>query len=175
MKSIQFILGGCRSGKSKYALDYANQNWHSKKFFIATCEALDNEMKSRITNHQKERGPNWKTVECPIDIASVIEELAIQKGGILLDCVTLWINNLMCNSMDDNQIKEKVETFVNTLQKISCPITVVSNEVGMGIVPENAMARQYRDLVGYTNQKIAAISNNVILMVAGIPFQIKSE
>jgi len=172
MKYIKFVLGGCRSGKSRYALDYANKHWQ-KKFFIATCEPLDNEMKSRILNHKKERGPDWETKECPVDIDKMIEKLSSQKGGILLDCVTLWINNLMCLSMDETQIQKKVDTLIKVLQNKNCPILIVSNEVGMGIVPENGMARVYRDHVGYANQKIASISDQVILMVAGIPHQIK--
>jgi len=170
---IQFILGGCRSGKSRYALDYANTHWHSPKSFIATCEPLDNEMQSRIDNHQKERGPDWHTIECPIDISRAITDEAKSSKGILLDCVTLWISNLLCKAMDEASIKQSIVLLVKTLESINCPICIVSNEVGMGIVPENAMARQYRDLVGFANQQIAAAADQVVLMVAGIPRMVK--
>ncbi|MBF0450428.1 MAG: bifunctional adenosylcobinamide kinase/adenosylcobinamide-phosphate guanylyltransferase [Candidatus Magnetomorum sp.] len=173
MKSIQFVLGGCRSGKSRYALNIANQNWHDPKFFIATCEPLDNEMQQRIEHHQEERGPNWHTIECPIDIDQSILQLPVPKGGILIDCMTLWMSNLMCNNMDEQVIKNQVTALIESLSRVECPIIIVSNEVGLGIVPENSMARMYRDLVGYTNQRIAAIADRVILMVAGISLVIK--
>jgi len=169
MYPIQFVLGGCRSGKSKYALTYANTNWPPQKCFIATSEPLDHEMKARITNHQKERGPDWHTIETPINICDTIQNESYKYSGILLDCVTLWINNLMCQNMDDDTIKKQIAQLLHTLKQIKCPIIIVSNEVGLGIVPDNAMARLYRDLVGYANQQIAAISEIVVFMVAGIP------
>jgi len=173
MKSIQLILGGCRSGKSRYALNHANKQWKGKKYFIATCEALDHEMQQRIDCHKKERGPDWQTIECPIDIDQAIAQCAHQQSGILLDCITLWISNMMCKELTETQIKNQIISLTKTLSLIECSINIVSNEVGLGIVPENLMARQYRDIVGFANQQIAAVANQVILMVAGIPLSIK--
>ncbi|ETR72403.1 MAG: adenosylcobinamide kinase [Candidatus Magnetoglobus multicellularis str. Araruama] len=169
MKTIQFILGGCRSGKSKYALNYANKHWHSPKCFIATSEPLDNEMQSRITNHQKERGADWQTIECPIELSQVIQKESHQFSGMLIDCITLWINNLMCQKMKEPAIKKQIVLLLDAIQHSDCPIIIVSNEVGLGIVPDNFMARLYRDLVGYANQQIANIADQVVFMVAGIP------
>jgi adenosylcobinamide kinase/adenosylcobinamide-phosphate guanylyltransferase len=171
MNVIQFVLGGCRSGKSKYALTYANKHWQPPKCFLATSEPLDNEMQTRIANHQKERGPDWHTIECPTDICQPIQNNAHEYSGMILDCITLWISNLMCQDMDEVSIKNQIAQFLDALKSIKCPIIIVSNEVGLGIVPDNAMARSYRDLVGYANQQIAAISDSVVFMVAGIPMQ----
>jgi len=173
MNPIRFILGGCRSGKSKHALTYANNHWQPPKCFIATCEPLDPEMQSRITHHQNERGPDWHTIECPINICETIQHESHQFNGILLDCITLWINNLMCQDMDEASVKRQIAQLCHALKKIKCPIIIVSNEVGLGIVPDNAMARLYRDLTGFANQQIAAISNQVDYMVAGIPMEVK--
>jgi adenosylcobinamide kinase/adenosylcobinamide-phosphate guanylyltransferase len=173
MHPIRFVLGGCRSGKSNYALNYANTHWQPPKCFIATSEPLDHEMQVRIANHQKERGPDWHTIECPIKICDTIQKESQKYSGMLLDCITLWINNLMCRDMDGISIKKQILLLIEGLKKTTCPILIVSNEVGMGIVPENAMARQYRDLVGYCNQQIALISEHVVFMVAGIPMTLK--
>jgi len=169
MYPVKFITGGCRSGKSKYALTYANTHWQPPKCFIATSEPLDHEMQVRIADHQKERGQDWHTKECPINICDTIINQSQQYSGMLLDCITLWINNLMCKDINEIAIKEHIAQLSESLKQIKCPIIIVSNEVGMGIVPENAMARLYRDLVGYANQEIAAISDDVIFMVAGRP------
>jgi adenosylcobinamide kinase/adenosylcobinamide-phosphate guanylyltransferase len=173
MYSIKFVLGGCRSGKSKYALSYANSHWQAPKGFIATSEPLDHEMQARIANHQKERGRDWHTIECPINICNTIQHVSHQYSGMLLDCITLWISNLMCQDMDDAFIKNQIAQFLDALTNIQCPIVIVSNEVGLGIVPDNAMARLYRDLVGYANQQIANIAEQVVFMVAGIPMTVK--
>jgi adenosylcobinamide kinase/adenosylcobinamide-phosphate guanylyltransferase len=173
MYPIKFVIGGCRSGKSKYALIHANTHWQPPKCFLATSEPLDHEMQTRIVNHQKERGQDWHTIECPINIYEKLLNESHQYSGMLLDCVTLWINNLMCRDMDEISIKNQIAQFLESLKKIKCPIIIVSNEVGLGIVPENAMARLYRDLVGYANQQIAGISDDVVYMVAGIPMIIK--
>jgi adenosylcobinamide kinase/adenosylcobinamide-phosphate guanylyltransferase len=175
MNSIQLVLGGCRSGKSKYALTYANTYWQPPKCFLATSEPLDNEMHARIANHKKERGPDWHTMECPITICDTIHNNAHNYSGILLDCITLWISNLMCRDMDDDLIKQQISLFLDTLKKIECPIIIVSNEVGLGIVPDNQMARLYRDLVGYANQQIAEIADRVVFMVAGRPMTVKND
>ena len=175
MYPIRFVLGGCRSGKSKYALTFANTHWQPPKCFIATSEPLDHEMQTRITNHQKERGPDWHTIERPINICDTIINESHKYSGMLLDCVTLWINNLMCRDMDELSIKNQIAQLLETLKKTKCPILIVSNEVGLGIVPDNAMARLYRDLVGYANQQIAAISDEVVFMVAGIPMTLDNH
>jgi len=173
MHPIRFVLGGCRSGKSNYALTYANEHWQSPKCFIATSEPLDQEMQSRITNHQKERGQDWHTIECPIKIYETILNESHKFNVMLLDCITLWVSNLMCQDLNEIAIKKQIALLLEALKNTACPIMIVSNEVGLGIVPDNAMARLYRDLVGFANQQITTISEQVVFMVAGIPMTIK--
>lgn len=169
-----FITGGCRSGKSRYALHYANQHF-SKKLFLATCEVLDEEMAQRIENHKKMRGPEWQTVEEPIDIIDRIKEDGADSEVILIDCLTLWLYNLLMKWDRDLRIKEETETLIDTLKKSDASSILVSNEVGMGIVPADPLSRRYRDLLGTMNQRIAEALDTVIFMVSGIPIFLKGK
>ncbi len=166
-----FVIGGCRSGKSGHALKIAEEI-KGKRVFIATLIPNDTEMEERVMNHQKERRDRkWETVEAPVFLSSAIEENC-RKGAdvIVVDCLTLWVNNLF---MEEKNTNQAAQDLVGMVQKASCPVILVSNEVGAGIVPENPMARRFRDVTGYINQQVAAAADKVIWMVAGIPVTIK--
>ena len=168
------ILGGCRSGKSSHALALANEVSGNKKIFMATSIPTDQEMLDRVDKHVQERGPAWQTAEVPVDIPEKIEMLSPEVDVILVDCLTLWVSNLMFNGLNSQGLVKKVDQLTGVLEKAACPVIMVSNEVGSGIVPENVLARQFRDMAGFVNQKIAAASDVVTLVVAGIPMKIKS-
>jgi len=168
------ILGGCRSGKSSHALALANQVPGNKKIFMATSVPTDKEMQERVEKHVKERGDSWDTAEVPVDIPEKIERLAPDVDVILVDCLTLWVSNLLFNGFDSQGILEKTRLLTTVLKTTACPVIMVSNEVGSGIVPENALARKFRDMAGVVNQRVADASENVTLVVAGIPMVIKS-
>ncbi len=179
---ITFIIGGARSGKSRFALDLANKSVLSEggqKVYIATAQALDNEMKERIEKHKKERSvvdsthrAEWITIEEPLDIAALINNIHAKYDVILIDCLTLWLSNLM---LADKDIETEIETFCSSLSTVRCPLFTVSNEVGMGIVPDNELSRRFRDMAGHLNQKVAGIANEVYSVTAGIPLKIKQE
>jgi adenosylcobinamide kinase / adenosylcobinamide-phosphate guanylyltransferase len=170
MGQITLILGGVRSGKSNFALEQANQ-CGGKRVFVATARSLDKEMEDRIANHKKERGLDWSTFEEPLNIAGVLRELTRDCGVVLIDCLTLWVSNLM---HEERNQEEEQNIFASALESCLVPqIYVVSNEVGMGIVPEYPLGRAYRDQLGLLNRKIAQVASKVILMIAGIPVEIK--
>jgi len=167
-----FITGGCRSGKSRYALSYSNQHF-SKKLFLATCEALDEEMAQRVENHKKMRGPEWLTVEEPIKVADRIKEYGNEVEVILFDCITLWLSNLLMKLKSDSIITGEVDQLLGAIKQSRSSFIIVSNEVGMGIVPADPLGRRFRDLSGMANQRIAEVAETVILMVSGIPVFLK--
>jgi adenosylcobinamide kinase/adenosylcobinamide-phosphate guanylyltransferase len=173
VKHLVFVIGGCRSGKSKHALQAAEKIAAKRKIYIATCVPQDDEMKKRVAWHQKERGPNWVTVEEPLDLPRIIVANSLEADVILIDCLTLWTSNLLMETHDEAILKDKIEQLVQALAQADCPIFVVSNEVGSGIVPENRLARQFRDIVGWINQSVAMCADRVVWMVAGIPVAIK--
>ncbi len=170
-KKIVFVTGGARSGKSSFAMSEALK-LKGRKAYIASAEALDGEMKERIKKHKKDRGDGWDTYEEPIRISDVLKKIEGQYSVILLDCLTLWLSNLM---MNNKGIEKEIELLCSALNAESCTLYVVSNEVGMGIVPENEMARRFRDMAGALNQKIAGIADEVYMVVAGIPVKIKGR
>ena len=173
MKEIIFVIGGCRSGKSTYALQTAEKVPAERKIFIATCVPQDNEMKQRVARHQKERSQNWVTVEEPLHLPEAILENSPKADVMLVDCLTLWVSNLLMETDDEEKLEEAISQLIDTLEKATCPIVLVSNEVGTGIVPENRLARQYRDIIGLANQAVAKTAGKVIWMVAGIPVTVK--
>lgn len=173
MKKIIFVLGGCRSGKSRHALKLADQVYGQNKTFIATCVPRDEEMKQRVLYHKKERAPDWKTLEVPVLLSEAIIENSRKRGVILIDCLTLWVNNIFMENNGQENIDGHLIKLTRSFDKVRCPVILVSNEVGAGIVPENKLARQFRDVMGFVNQKVADISDEVIWMVAGIPTTIK--
>jgi adenosylcobinamide kinase/adenosylcobinamide-phosphate guanylyltransferase len=174
---IIFIVGGARSGKSSYALDTASRVKGSKAY-IATAQALDTEMKKRIEGHKKNRGEDWDTFEEPLYITGTLTEISGKYNAVVLDCLTLWLSNLMHKS---TQPEHTINEFIDALESLSRSdsskvlngliLFIVSNEVGMGIVPGNELAREFRDLSGALNQKVTA--DEVYLVTAGIPMRIK--
>lgn len=174
-RKIVFITGGARSGKSSFALKEASLV-RGRKVFIATAEAIDPEMKERIERHRRDRGAGWETYEEPLHVSKAIEETSERYDVLVLDCLTIWLSNLMWAGSD---VRWEIENLVCTIKRFSdnSPATlfIVSNEVGMGIVPESEMARKFRDLAGTLNQRVAEVSGEVYWTVAGIPVKIKGE
>ena len=169
-----FITGGCRSGKSRYALDYANRHF-SKKLFLATAEALDEEMAQRIENHKKVRGPEWQTIEEPVEIVNKIKKYGGDGKVILIDCLTLWLYNLLMKWGDDSRIIDETDKLIDVIKQNPSSFILVTNEVGLGIVPADPLSRRYRDLIGTMNQRIAAALDTVIFMVSGVPLFLKGK
>lgn len=168
---ITLILGGTRSGKSSFAQELAEKSGH-KLVYIATAEAFDDEMTDRIHRHQQDRGPNWQTVEENRDIASVIAVHSAPQVTLLIDCLTIWLSNLMLAEAD---IDAAVDQLVKTLSTAQGSIILVSNEVGSGIVPETALGRRFRDESGWMNQRVATAAHNVALITAGLPLWLKRQ
>ncbi|HEY3234103.1 MAG TPA: bifunctional adenosylcobinamide kinase/adenosylcobinamide-phosphate guanylyltransferase [Polyangiaceae bacterium] len=160
------VTGGARSGKSRYALALA-ERLGSERVFIATAQARDAEMADRIQRHQRDRGPGWTTVEESLNIAPLLA----QKGVVVLDCLTLWLSNLLEASVPD--LDREFGRLTRSLADAPNPIIVVTNEVGLGIVPENALARRFRDAAGELSQEVARVATSVILMCAGMPLSLK--
>jgi adenosylcobinamide kinase / adenosylcobinamide-phosphate guanylyltransferase len=180
MADIILVTGGSRSGKSGYTQKRAEQ-LDGKKVFIATCPRVDTEMDERISRHVAERRESdWQTIEEEIDIAGVIKENH-ESDIILVDCLTLWVNNLLYlhHQKNRNFTEDELATICQEIIKVSSEhpgiIFFVTNEIGSGIVPENSVTRRYRDLVGRCNQNIAQNANEVILVSCGIPLTLKSN
>jgi adenosylcobinamide kinase/adenosylcobinamide-phosphate guanylyltransferase len=170
-KQIILVTGGARSGKSRYAEQRAVA-LGARRLYVATAEAKDDEMCQRIAEHQKRRDNEWATVEEPL---AWVPALLAQRGRIdcaLVDCVTLWLSNLLLQR-DAEFAREKIEELLETLPRLDFHVVLVTNEVGWGIVPDNALARQFRDLLGWANQRIAVVAQEVVLTVAGIPMIVK--
>jgi len=161
--------GGARSGKSRYALGRAEAH-AGELVFIATGQAFDDEMADRIRQHQADRGSRWRTVEAPITLAEAITENAAAGTLVLVDCLTLWTSNLMLAEQD---IEAATDQLVAAVLSAEGPIILVANEVGLGIVPDNALARQFRDLAGRINQAVAASVDEVQFLAAGLPLRLK--
>lgn len=173
MKRITLVIGGCKSGKSRHALDAANRETAAQRIFIATAEPFDDEMKARIARHRNERGNDWHTVEAPINLAAAIKANGRPDSVILVDCLTLWLNNLLMDPQSEKDIEGRIVELIETLSSLESTIYLVSNEVGAGIVPENKLARRFRDLAGIANQAVASSADEVVWMVAGVAAQIK--
>jgi adenosylcobinamide kinase/adenosylcobinamide-phosphate guanylyltransferase len=167
------VTGGCRSGKSRHAQNLAEAVPGVRRCYIATCVPLDEEMQRRVARHQADRGPEWRTVEEPIAVARAIDAHSAKANVILVDCLTLWISNLMGAGKDMDAVVAAARELSETVGRSACPVILVTNEVGAGIVPKNALARTYRDTAGLVNQSLAAACDRVVWTVAGIPVQIK--
>ncbi|MCT2401419.1 bifunctional adenosylcobinamide kinase/adenosylcobinamide-phosphate guanylyltransferase [Novosphingobium mangrovi (ex Huang et al. 2023)] len=167
--SVLFVIGGARSGKSRHAQTRI-EALPGRLAFIATGQAFDTEMEARIARHRADRGPRWKTVEAPIDLPAAIDGAARHADALLVDCLTLWLSNLMLANHD---VETGIEKLCGALKVCPVPVTLVANEVGMGIVPENALARRFRDEAGRLNQRIAAVADEVVLVAAGLPLSMK--
>jgi adenosylcobinamide kinase/adenosylcobinamide-phosphate guanylyltransferase len=168
-KGSLLVLGGARSGKSRYAQQRA-EALDGELVFIATAQALDAEMTDRITRHRLDRGARWHTVEAPIEIADAIAAESRADRVLLIDCLTLWASNLMFAERD---IDCEVRKLTDAMARAPGPIILVANEVGLGIVPENKLARQFRDVAGSINQAVASAANEAIFVAAGLPMRLK--
>lgn len=165
------ILGGARSGKSTHA-EALMQAFPPPYRYVATAEVLDDEMARRVADHQSRRGASWRTVECPLALPETLERLDAEPAPILVECLTLWYANVLLRS-GESAARTSVLALCDVLSSVSSPVLLVSNEVGCGIVPENALARSYRDLAGWANQHVAKVCRAVTYVVAGIPFVLK--
>jgi len=168
MSKIILVTGGARSGKSVIAERLISQ-FGPGPIYIATAEARDNEMAARIAVHQARRGARWETVNAPLNLVTALHSTD-NKGPRLVDCLTIWLSNVM---LTDGDWQASSDTLAQTLTELSSPVILVTNEVGAGIVPENKLAREFRDAAGLLNQKIAAIADEVYLAVAGLSVQLK--
>lgn len=183
MAEMTFVTGGARSGKSSFALEFAESLSEQERFFIATCPRVDGEMEERVTRHQQERlGRDWETIEEDIELARLVtERLSSGFGVVLLDCLTLWINNLLFQaektgkSIGDNEVAQLCDDLIGAISLSPYQFVVVSNEVGLGIIPDNPLARKYRDLVGTANQCFGRNAERVVLVSCGIPLYIKGS
>ncbi|MCO5065511.1 MAG: bifunctional adenosylcobinamide kinase/adenosylcobinamide-phosphate guanylyltransferase [Rhizobiaceae bacterium] len=168
MPELTFILGGARSGKSAHAerlIELLPAPW----LYIATAQAFDDEMRERIRQHRHRRGDGWQTLESPLDLADALGRVPHHQP-VLVDCLTLWLTNQMLAEAD---CEAAGAGLMDVLSRPRGPWFVVSNEVGLGIVPDNALARRFRDEAGRLNQRVAAVADRVLFMVAGLPMQVK--
>jgi adenosylcobinamide kinase/adenosylcobinamide-phosphate guanylyltransferase len=172
MGRIYFITGGARSGKSGFAEKLAG-DLQGKRAYVATAQALDEEMASRIAKHRHDRGSAWDTFEEPLAIAELLRKLSDRYPVLLLDCLTLWLSNMMAHTDNDSQVLARSEELVAAVRDFKGQCIVVSNEVGLGIVPDNPLARKFRDLAGMLNQRMAQAADEVYFTAAGIPLKIK--
>jgi adenosylcobinamide kinase / adenosylcobinamide-phosphate guanylyltransferase len=171
-RRIVLVLGGVRSGKSRYAQEFAACG--KRVAFLATAEAGDDEMRQRIARHREERPASWTTFEVPIALEDALLQCGGQFDTILIDCLTVWTANLMEHEGQDcDLVLAHADRLAKLLGSVSGSVVLVSNEVGSGIVPDNEMGRTYRDLLGGVNQRVAAVADEVILLVAGCPLVIK--
>jgi adenosylcobinamide kinase/adenosylcobinamide-phosphate guanylyltransferase len=168
---VTLVLGGASSGKSRFAQDLAERQPGSL-LYVATAGAGDDEMAVRIARHRQNRGARWHTLEAPLDL-TVVVPAAVGHGAVLVDCVTLWLTNLLLAGEAPEAVWPAVDAFLEVLAGLPAPLILVSNEVGQGIVPEQALARTFRDLAGQVNQTLAARADNVWLVTAGLPLQLK--
>jgi adenosylcobinamide kinase/adenosylcobinamide-phosphate guanylyltransferase len=175
MNPITLVIGGCRSGKSDYGLALGEAAPGSCKKFVATCVPRDPEMRARVDRHRRDRPHAWETVEEPVGLVSVIERHGPAADLLLIDCLTLWVSNLMLDGLGVEAIEHEGEKLATALLAAACPVILVTNETGAGIVPDNELSRTFRDAVGFVNQKIAACAHRVCWMVAGIPVYIKGQ
>jgi len=161
---LSLILGGARSGKSRHAEALAAR-YERPGVYVATAVAGDAEMAARIAQHQSRRGDGWRTIEEPLALAQCLNREAAADRVVLVDCLTLWLSNVMAA---DRDVEAEIQVLVAALEGLPGPVILVSNEVGHGIVPINALARRYRDHAGLLHQRLAAIADHVVFVVAGL-------
>ena len=166
---VTLVLGGARSGKSRFAESLAPEGG-VQCVYVATAEPVDDEMASRVAAHRARRGPAWRTVEAPVELARAIERESSPRTWLLADCLTVWLGNLMHHGLAVDAARD---ALLESLAAAPGPVVLVANEVGLGIVPDNAMARAFRDHAGRLNQTVARMADTVCLVAAGIPVTLK--
>lgn len=166
--ALTLVTGGAKSGKSRFAERLVTQSGR-RKIYIATAEAWDDEMRARVAAHQSDRGPGWRTVEAPRDVIGALR--AVEAGDmVLLDCATLWLTNVMLAEAD---LGVESDALLAALAACPAPVVVVTNELGWSIVPDNALARRFRDAQGRLNQRLAAEAGVVVAVISGLPLILK--
>jgi adenosylcobinamide kinase/adenosylcobinamide-phosphate guanylyltransferase len=171
LASSLFILGGARSGKSRFAVE--SHRAHARVSFVATAQPRDADMAARIARHRAERPASWRTVEEPYDLVTRLRPDTADADVVIVDCLTVWVANLMLRGDADEWVVKQVEELA-ALLPLAADVTLVSNEVGEGVHPPTAEGRRFRDLLGTVNQRVAAAADRVVLMVAGIPLVVKA-
>ncbi len=172
--SVTLVLGGVRSGKSRYAQQLAEKS--RRVVFVATAKATDDEMAAKIQLHRGDRPKEWLTVEEPLELPKVLAQHELDCEVIVVDCLTIFAANLIEAEGEDNEaIERRAEALCEALRAVQCSVVLVSNEVGSGVVPAYPLGRRYRDLLGEINQKVARIADDVVLMVAGLPLALKGH
>ena len=174
---VSLIIGGGRSGKSSYAQDYALGvcEGTQSRAYIATAEAIDEEMKARIAAHQRDRADRFITIEEPIDLAKAIRDLPPSVEVCIVDCLTVWLGNLLHHQGIPDKRFDQMNDLYEELKKAKCELLLITNETGLGLIPADAESRAFRDLAGWMNQDLAALAQNVILLVAGLPLALKGD
>ncbi|HXU89250.1 MAG TPA: bifunctional adenosylcobinamide kinase/adenosylcobinamide-phosphate guanylyltransferase [Methylomirabilota bacterium] len=173
MASSLFVLGGARSGKSRFAVE--SHRAHTEVTFVATAQAHDADMTARVARHRAERPVQWRTVEEPYELVSCLRARAAESDTVIVDCLTLWVSNLMLRGDADEWIVKQGEELAAVVAAGERDLTLVSNEVGEGVHPPTAAGRRFRDLLGLVNQRVAAAADRVVLMVAGVPLSVKAR
>ena len=168
-RGVTLVLGGTRSGKSAFAESLV-QACGLQPVYVATAECVDDEMRDRIATHRARRGAAWRTVEAPVDLVRATGRESTPQACLLVDCLTVWLGNLMHHGRD---VDAATEALLESLVTAPGPLVLVANEVGLGIVPDNAMARAFRDRAGWLNQAVARVAESVYFVAAGIPMAIK--
>ena len=171
MKRITVVTGGSRSGKSKHALELAAK--YLNKGFVATAEASDDEMLARIQRHRRERDPSYLTIEEPVDLAAALGSLPDATDVVVVDCITVWLGNLFHRERIEEETCPEIEAFLDILESPPCDLILVTNELGMGIIPVDSGSRRFRDVAGTINQQLAWRAQEVIFTVSGVPVRIK--
>ncbi|MDX8351718.1 bifunctional adenosylcobinamide kinase/adenosylcobinamide-phosphate guanylyltransferase [Cognatiyoonia sp. IB215182] len=170
LPKISLVLGGAASGKSAYAENLV-LSMGLAPIYIATAQSFDDEMTAKIAAHQEARDAKWHTIEEPIDLPAVLAQRSSDQA-VLIDCATLWLSNLLLGAHD---LDARCADLVTALQNCDAPVAVVSNEVGQGVVPDNALARRFRNAQGRLNQQIASIADRVVVVMAGLPMTLKDQ
>jgi len=175
MGKITLITGGARSGKSAFALSLGLQHY-SKRAFVATAVPFDREMKERISRHREQRGDQFQTIEEPLELPRVLADLPSGIEVVVVDCLTVWLGNLYHHFQDtEEKVQVQVDVFLDHLDQPVCDLILVTNEVGWGIVPENPLARSFRDMAGYLNRRVAQKAACAYMLCCGIPLSLKGE
>jgi adenosylcobinamide kinase/adenosylcobinamide-phosphate guanylyltransferase len=173
-KTVTLVLGGVRSGKSRWAQELAEKA--ERVAYVATAQARDAEMRAKIRRHQEDRPKHWQTLEEPLELARVLADNALAFDLLLVDCLTVFVSNLVeAAEADPASLDLRIQSFLATLRSVPVSVVLVSNEVGSGVVPPYPLGRKYRDVLGELNQRVAAIADNVVLMVAGLPLVLKGS
>ncbi len=175
MSAKVLIIGGAKSGKSDLAQNLA-ESWGGRLIYLATGQAGDQEMELRIRRHQERRGPLWSTLEEPLDLQAALRRADHPQAVLLVDCLTLWLSNLLfLAQLDPEQAQGRGEELALLLPSLKARVILVGNEVGLGIVPENALARAFRDLAGGLNRRLAQVCDPVLFVAAGLPLALKGQ